>query len=91
VTSLTAERWRLHGGELPAASAVGAAPGGQEQGSKISLPSQRLVLRTVGSENVEGLDFAAVAALIKDAGSWLYSSFSIQSCNAIGTIAKRSR
>lgn len=71
MTSLTAERWRLHGGELPAASAVG----GQEQGVKSLLPSQRLVLRTVGSTNVEGMDFPAVAALIKDAGGHLHPSF----------------
>lgn len=85
--SLTAECWRLHGGAMPAGSAVGAAPAGHEQPMTAPLPSQRLVLRTVGSENVEGMDFAAVAALIKDAGRHLHPSLSTQSCNIMGAVA----
>ena len=74
---------------MPAGSAVGAGPAGQERPMKAPLPSQRLVLRTVGSENVEGMDFAAVAALIKDAGRHLHPSLSSQSCNTMGAVATR--
>ena len=68
IVSLTAERWRLHGGVPPADNAAGALHTGQTQGLQATLGSQCLVLRTVGAQNVEGMDFATVADLIKAAG-----------------------
>ena len=52
----------------PETVSAGASPHLQEHGHPGSPPTQRLVLRTVGTENVEGMDFGAVADLIKAAG-----------------------
>ena len=64
MTCFVAERWRLHGGSP-----------GAEQGLQAPPRSQRLVLRTVGAENVEGLNFTAVAELIKASGRPLLLTF----------------
>ena len=76
--TLTAERWRLRTEGAPPTDPLGLEQGGEQDqpaAAAVLHLNQKLVLRTVGEENVEGMDFPAVAALIKAAGRPLVLTF----------------